>query len=650
MPTVQHQTLNDQERGKVSFIYGSSCDVICISVARLYQGNQGRWDYTGIEGAVSILLNRVEKTYYIRVIDLLTTKTIFEQEIYENFEYSRQRDFFHTFEGDNAVYGLSFVSLDEAYEFQVSIQNVIPLIKKPSYRFESIEAEKDNAKAGKRRGGFLSKILHGSSQPEEKGMVISNPTGFQHGMHMGYGENGFEVRNIPPEWQELFAKAGVRKKDLKDPETAQYIYSVIGAQLSNPPMSSGNVPQYSDLPPPPPTQKAPMKPARSSAAPPPPPTQHKMENSIKTPPQRALEQPLTPIPSTYNYPSKPQQPQQVRQSQSQPQSQFQEFQSGQDAITYVYNGGGPIQQHPQSITMQPAQQQQQQQQQQPAQQVTYQQQPVQQQQRQPVSYQQQPVQQQQQEYQQQQPAYQSVVQQVQQKQTVYPEVQQKPVLPPPREDVMHPTKYQPPAQEDFAFEQHQVIQTQDGTQYSQDYSYEIDTNSMAAPPIPPNHPPLPKDYQGHPPQRDRTPPAISPRTLPTPPSKGPTPIGQSPSKGPTPVSQSPKAAPVSAPPPPPPPAARPPTAPRAQAPAPASANAAALPAAGGRDALLDSIRQGKALKPVDISQPLPSIKDLGEPANRSMVDTLIEAMAVRRGRLGENEYIEDDEDDDDWEF
>lgn len=49
-------------------------------------------------------------------------KIVFEQELYENFEYKNPRDWFHTLESDNVVHGLSFASPSEADAFFAYIQ------------------------------------------------------------------------------------------------------------------------------------------------------------------------------------------------------------------------------------------------------------------------------------------------------------------------------------------------------------------------------------------------------------------------------------------------------------------------------------------------------------------------------------------------
>ncbi|GAM26188.1 hypothetical protein SAMD00019534_093630 [Acytostelium subglobosum LB1] len=467
MPAVQ--TLNEQERGKVAFVNGSSCDVIALTVARLYQGFNCKWEYTGIQGAISIVYNRVEKALYIRIVDLQTTKTIFEQEIYERFEYQRQRDFFHTFEGDSAVFGLSFVSVDEAYDFQAKILNIIPKVKRQ---------QQQAAQPKKSKNGFFSKILHknDNTAASDKPMDISGPTGFKHESHIGWGENGFEIKNIPPEWQQLFQQAGIKRRDLKNPETAQFIYSVIGETMA--------------------TQQQP-----GSRAPPPPPP------SMNYPPP------------SMNYPP-------------------------------------PSRQQPGRSTMMP---------------------------------------------------------------------------PPP-----------PPS-----------MTTQTYTQSSSSPVMQYQSH----PPIPPNHPPLPKELQEEAmglqkplvPQRPSMPsPTIesveSMESMVAPsggiPPPPPPPLPPTKSAAPKPRMQLPSVnddgGAASA---------------QGEAPAPAPARQPMPPpAVDSRDAFLDSIRKGVALHPVDTTKPLPNLKELGEPANKTLVQSLSAAMEARRKHMGEMHQEEEDEEDDEWDI
>ena len=48
-------------------------------------------------------------------------------------------------------------------------------------------------------GGFLSSLFGSSKELE---LVISDPKNFRHESHVGWDpKNGFEIRNIPPDWK-----------------------------------------------------------------------------------------------------------------------------------------------------------------------------------------------------------------------------------------------------------------------------------------------------------------------------------------------------------------------------------------------------------------------------------------------------------------
>ncbi|KAL6049452.1 p21Rho-binding domain containing protein [Balamuthia mandrillaris] len=99
------------------------------------------------------------------------------------------------------------------------------------------------------------------------GQEISGPTNFSHDTHVGWdAEQGFEVRNIPPEWKKLFKDAGVRKSELQDPETRNLLINTVrqSIMLSRSPLAD-------DAPPPPPTGSAPPPPSGGPPPPMPPP-------------------------------------------------------------------------------------------------------------------------------------------------------------------------------------------------------------------------------------------------------------------------------------------------------------------------------------------------------------------------------------------
>ncbi|KAF2076768.1 hypothetical protein CYY_001957 [Polysphondylium violaceum] len=291
------QTLTEPEKGQVTFVHGSSCDVLSTTVARLYEGKQGRWEFTGVVGAASVVSNRVEKTHYIRILDLRgSPRTVFEQEMYDSFVFEKQKDFFYTFEGDSAIYGLSFVDTVEAAEFYGQICNIKSGGKavtlnpntSSSKLNTSTTSSSTTAKADKKKSkGFMSKFFG----TEEKEMEISAPTGFKHQSHIGWDpEKGFEIRDIPPDWRKLFQSAGIKKSELKNAETAQFIVNVIGEQLASGTMSDAPLTPSRSAPPPPPGTRASVAPPpppsgpRASVAPPPPPSNPRATTAPPPPP------------------------------------------------------------------------------------------------------------------------------------------------------------------------------------------------------------------------------------------------------------------------------------------------------------------------------------------------------------------------------
>jgi len=127
-------------------------------------------------------------------------------------------------------------------------------------------------------------------EKEEKGrkpMTIEGPMNVTHVSHLGWDPvNGFQMRNIPPEWRSIFAKAGVRKSDLANPETAAFIMTTISTTLGPqsalpakvPPSPLGGIttgqaraPPSSLIPGSASTGRIPPPPISNARAPPPPP-------------------------------------------------------------------------------------------------------------------------------------------------------------------------------------------------------------------------------------------------------------------------------------------------------------------------------------------------------------------------------------------
>ncbi|KAL6070385.1 Actin associated protein Wsp1 [Balamuthia mandrillaris] len=158
--------------------------------------------------------------------------------------------------------------------------------KGSSRRVKALAKEGSNSatNSGKKKGSWFKRVRGRSSSNSTSnvpsvGQVIGSPTNVQHDMHVGMSATGgFEIRNIPAEWKRIFKDAGIKKKELLDGDTAQFIMetvmeATINSQLGikdaappPPPPAAG--------PPPPPVGNAPpppMPPPAAPGGPPPPP-------------------------------------------------------------------------------------------------------------------------------------------------------------------------------------------------------------------------------------------------------------------------------------------------------------------------------------------------------------------------------------------
>jgi len=102
---------------------------------------------------------------------------------------------------------------------------------------------------------------------------VGKPTDFKQVSHIGWSnDGGFDIKNIPPEWKQIFQKAGIKKKDLENnPELAREVVNIMNQAQEEAEEKGGdiNITQEvkisTNAPPPPPMGGGGVK------APPPPP-------------------------------------------------------------------------------------------------------------------------------------------------------------------------------------------------------------------------------------------------------------------------------------------------------------------------------------------------------------------------------------------
>ncbi|KAG0350099.1 hypothetical protein BG005_010355 [Podila minutissima] len=277
--------------------------IITATVARLYVAypDPHQWTYSGIMGGLAFV--QTKSTFLFRIVDLMGARgVIWEQELYEDFEYTQERSFFHTFAIDNCQAAFSFADDQEAGVFFKKVSNRDTLKKSKSPGGSPTGTPKS-----RKSGFFGSKKEKKGSKGKLDKTQIGLPSNFRHLGHIGWDPNkGFNVQNIDPEWKNLFEqldKMGVSQEDIQN--NAEFVSQFVqsrggpGAAKAPPaaprarptPAASGHqhhlssgAPSAAVLPVMKPTTKAPPPPPPASRRPPPPPPPSRLSRVAPAPP------------------------------------------------------------------------------------------------------------------------------------------------------------------------------------------------------------------------------------------------------------------------------------------------------------------------------------------------------------------------------
>ncbi|KAK1590863.1 uncharacterized protein LY79DRAFT_686363 [Colletotrichum navitas] len=119
MPSV----ISDDDKETVKrFVPKQTNKIQAVAIARLYVAypNPAKWTNTGIQGAIVLSNDLVGNTYWLKMVDISSGNrgVIWDQEIFDNWNYNQDRTFFHSFEIEECLAGLSFVDEKEAKQFK----------------------------------------------------------------------------------------------------------------------------------------------------------------------------------------------------------------------------------------------------------------------------------------------------------------------------------------------------------------------------------------------------------------------------------------------------------------------------------------------------------------------------------------------------
>ncbi|KAJ9155726.1 Proline-rich protein LAS17 [Pleurostoma richardsiae] len=269
MPSI----LNDTDKETVKrFVPKQSNKIQAVAVARLYVAypNRSKWTYTGLQGAVVLANDLVGNTYWLKMVDISPSNrgVIWDQEIFDTWNYNQDRMFFHTFELEDCLAGLSFVDEKEAKQFKKKMDEREKNASKATKATPFGGAPQSGGGHGHKHHGILGGLFGGhrhSSAPTPPDSPLIPPPQTQHSRLSSSGSiNGFGHHKLPsefatleafdPEWREHFGN-DLRQNGLTDDfikDNQDFIIEFLKQEQEKHKHPEQQEPQQQATPPPPP--------------------------------------------------------------------------------------------------------------------------------------------------------------------------------------------------------------------------------------------------------------------------------------------------------------------------------------------------------------------------------------------------------------
>ncbi|KAM4615544.1 actin nucleation-promoting factor WASL-like isoform 2-T2 [Polymixia lowei] len=339
--------LTQQENECLFNHLGRKCITLSSAVVQVFTAERNSGWNKRCCGVACLVKDNPLRSYFIRVLDIKDGKTMFEQELYNNFSITPSKAYFITFTGDTCQVGLNFASEEEAKRFRAQVSELLGRRQRktgPALPMATVDIKNPEINSMQRyhNNSQVNNIVLSSFPKKEKKVKgkkkrltkadIGTPSNFQHIGHVGWDPNtGFDLNNLDPELKCLFDMCGISEAQLKDKETSKVIYDFIEKkggveavknelrrQAPPPPPSRGGPPppppppHHGSAPPPPPPARGrgappPPPPSRAptSAPPPPPPSHPGMSAPPPPPPPSRGALPPPPAPSHASTPAPP---------------------------------------------------------------------------------------------------------------------------------------------------------------------------------------------------------------------------------------------------------------------------------------------------------------------------------------------------------
>ncbi|KAK3191232.1 hypothetical protein K4F52_002822 [Lecanicillium sp. MT-2017a] len=278
MPSI----LNDDDKDTVKrFVPKQSNKIQAVAVAKLFVAHPdpSKWTYTGLQGAVVLANDLVGNTYWLKMVDISPASrgVIWDQEIFDSWSYNQDRTFFHTFELEECLAGLSFVDEKEAKQFKKKMDDREKNASKATRSTPFGGASQQPAHKHSRLGGLFHRHSSAPTPEATRANLPPPPPAPSHAsstmMNGNLGPSEFPLLDaFDPLWREHFGRdlsdKGLTDDFIKDNQ--EFIVDFLREEQQNAnQQSSPSLGQ--SAPPEPPAPRANGNDAKGGRAPPPPP-------------------------------------------------------------------------------------------------------------------------------------------------------------------------------------------------------------------------------------------------------------------------------------------------------------------------------------------------------------------------------------------
>ena len=213
-------TVTQEQLENLRIIEGDKSYILTAAIVKLFIYNQKdkKWLYTGLCGALCLSIDRsLNGSILFRLYDLNIFELLFEQELYYEFEnlYRDLNESFFCFPViGKFILSFSFADSNDALTMRQNINLYCPKKTKATQDSHTFPLKK-----GRKTNVFEKK--------EE--IVMEKPTNFKHLNHIGWDETNkcCDFSQLSKEFKTVFKNAGIKKKEMRNAETALAIYETL---------------------------------------------------------------------------------------------------------------------------------------------------------------------------------------------------------------------------------------------------------------------------------------------------------------------------------------------------------------------------------------------------------------------------------------